>query len=189
MIPNFEGVMGTSLREVKFRTNEDGNRGKTTIKDLMSAEKRIVFLGDSFTFGIYVEEDASFVTIVERDLAQKFPSVKAINLGSCSYGPYQHYYRYLEIQNLLKPDLVVLVFYSGNDFWDVRPMGVISDGRLVNHDHPSAVKKRVSRPDQERTPREVAQIANEGSLPSLMKFHFIKFRSAGFRGTLSEYLA
>ena len=88
--------------------------------DKRAGETRILFLGDSCTFGYGVAYDKTFVQIVES-LAQDMTSgpVQCINAGVPGYTLFQGYRR-LATQGLrLQPDLVVLNF-GWNDYgvWD-----------------------------------------------------------------------
>ncbi len=83
-------------------------------------EVRILFLGDSCTFGYGVAQDRTFVEITERLLQEKYDvPVECINAGVPGYTLFQGY-RYLATQGLdYQPDLVVLNF-GWNDYgmWD-----------------------------------------------------------------------
>ena len=67
----------------RIRINELGLRGKT-IKEM--SRKRILFLGDSFTFGSGVEEDGTFPALVEYALGDE---ISVVNGGQPGYGIYQ----------------------------------------------------------------------------------------------------
>lgn len=75
-------------------------------------ELRILCLGDSVTFGYLVQQDRTFVELLERDLAARFPAlgIECINAGVPGYTLVQGL-RYLELEGLgLEPDLVLLNF-------------------------------------------------------------------------------
>ncbi len=76
---------------------------------------RSVVVGDSFVEGVFavppVTED------IEEDWADSGMSdMEAVNLGISATGPPQYYYRIKRIALKLHPDVVLLVFYAGNDF-------------------------------------------------------------------------
>jgi len=109
-----------------LRLNSTGQRGPE-LPDLSSGERRVLFLGDSFTMGTQVREEETFVAVVDSLL----PGVlQAINGGVNGFNTYQElaYYRYVGRQ--LEPDLVVLCFFPGNDFRD--NMVRTSLGRALN---------------------------------------------------------
>jgi len=73
--------------------------------------KRIVAIGDSFTFGIGVELEDSYVKQLESMLRETDKNVEVLNLGVGSY----NFWHYLEVLNNrvvdLVPDLVIIGFY------------------------------------------------------------------------------
>jgi lysophospholipase L1-like esterase len=89
-------------------------------RDKPTDETRILFLGDSCTFGYGVAHDATFVEAVESTLSDMKPgAVECINAGVPGYTIFQGY-RYLATEGLrYQPDLVVLNF-GWNDYgmWD-----------------------------------------------------------------------
>jgi hypothetical protein len=81
--------------------------------DRISEEKefRAVVLGDSFAEGAWVNLDDGWVELLERQSGADF-----VNTGVGTYGTIQERI-VLERYGLeLKPDLVILAFFSGNDF-------------------------------------------------------------------------
>ncbi|MBM3643433.1 MAG: hypothetical protein FJX02_03680 [Alphaproteobacteria bacterium] len=75
---------------------------------------RTAFIGDSFLEGGFTR--APLTARVEGYLVEAgHGDVEAINLGVSGTGPVEYYYRTREVALRLEPDLVVLVFYSGND--------------------------------------------------------------------------
>ncbi len=87
-------------------------------------EIRILFLGDSSTFGIYLEHEQTYVHQVEERLAQRFPQYKieCINGGVPAYTFFQHW-RFLMSDGFdYEPDLIVL--YGGwNDAGSADGLG------------------------------------------------------------------
>jgi hypothetical protein len=83
---------------------------------------QFIALGDSVTFGQGVGDQQSWPAI----LAQSFPKSRVINLGLIGAGP-QQYLRVYETFGLnLRPKVVLVGFFMGNDFWDAE----IFDGWL-----------------------------------------------------------
>ena len=104
-------------REVKLmnatvRINSDGFRD-----DEYPVEKgqrwRIIFLGDSLTFGWGVEKEQSFEHLLERELDAREPT-EIINFGTGNYNTVQEVNLLLEKGLRYRPDQVVL-FYFIND--------------------------------------------------------------------------
>jgi hypothetical protein len=78
---------------------------------------RIIGIGDSFTFGV-VPYKYNYLTLLEQGLSQHFNNVEILNMGIPSIGP-KGYLALLVKEGLeLKPDMLLLTFYIGNDFTD-----------------------------------------------------------------------
>jgi lysophospholipase L1-like esterase len=76
----------------------------------------ILVLGDSVTFGQGVEDEQAWPAIIARS----FPKHRLVNLGLIGAGP-QQYLRVYETFGLnLRPKLVLIGFFMGNDFWDAE---------------------------------------------------------------------
>ena len=74
----------------------------------------IVFVGDSLTFGYGVEDDESWPAIIGAAL----PQLRVINLGLIGASPEQYVRVYETFGIPLKPKLLVVGLFPGNDFWD-----------------------------------------------------------------------
>lgn len=73
---------------------------------------RIVAIGDSFTFGEGVPDDATWPAQLERAM----PGVEVANLGERAYAHDQMYFALQDEGMRLEPDAVILGFYK-NDAW------------------------------------------------------------------------
>lgn len=95
----------------KLYINSDGFRGKEFSK-LDSAKKKILFIGDSFTWGMSASPfwDSSFCDILARET-----NFEIINTGVPAADPTQYEEIAKEYVPALKPDYVVVVFFMGND--------------------------------------------------------------------------
>ena len=104
-----------NLMGVVVEINSDGLRD-----DEYSVERgdshRIIFLGDSLTFGWGVEKEFSFETILEREMSRRRPT-EILNLGTGNYNTQQEVHLFLEKGLKYEPDKVVL-FYFINDAED-----------------------------------------------------------------------
>ena len=102
---------------------------------------RILILGDSFVAGLAVGDDATFSQRLEKRLNERHPDhpIEVINAGIGGYSPLQEMLLLERVLEIYEPDLVVQVFYAGNDFYDNadpaggrRPIGKLDDrGELV----------------------------------------------------------
>lgn len=100
------------LMDVMVDINSDGHRDKeypVTKND----KYRIIFLGDSLTFGWGVEEEETFATLIEENLNSDSPT-EVINFGTGNYNTEQEVNLFLEKGLKYNPDKVVL-FYFIND--------------------------------------------------------------------------
>lgn len=110
-----------SILKIVNTTNSLGfNEGYDYSKEVSDNIKRIIFLGDSYTFGAGVPREKSYCKIVENYLnkysQQKF---EIFNAGVPGYGPYDSY----KLFKLLKKegyqyDAVVFSLFLQNDFTD-----------------------------------------------------------------------
>lgn len=109
-IPNSDKeFMGSHMIQVKnnslgFRDIEHGEKKK----------KRIAFLGDSYLWGYDVEQDERFT----EKLRPLLPNYEILNMGVSGYGTDQEFLLLEKWFDHLQPDVVFLLFFSGNDFVD-----------------------------------------------------------------------
>ena len=107
--PNQEGIiyLGDGSRSPKIRINELGMRGKNLNE---ASKRRILFLGDSFTFGSGVAEDKSFPALVEYAVGDY---ISVVNGGQPGYGIYQMEGLFRRLGPIIRPELVVVVIWEG----------------------------------------------------------------------------
>ena len=106
------GTSGT----VAVRINSRGYRGREYPWN-RPAGFRILGLGDSFAFGFGVEEDDTYLARLERALTDR--QVEVINAGLAGMGPDNEVRLLAADGQGLRPDLVLLGFFVGNDLMDV----------------------------------------------------------------------
>lgn len=73
--------------------------------------RRILFLGDSFTFGMGVQDNETFVHVIGQVFEQE---VETINGGQPGYGVFQMEATLKRLVDLLRPELVVAVIWQGD---------------------------------------------------------------------------
>lgn len=121
--------------ELEYRCDADGFRATAARED---AERSVLFVGDSFTFGVGVAAEDSFV---ER-FADEITGVQAHNLGMAGYGVDQMLCALREVGLARQPDLVIAVFvlddftrsttaYRYRNGWMRKPTFVLEDDALV----------------------------------------------------------
>jgi hypothetical protein len=79
----------TEGRDVLVRTNEDGFRSGYGRAEFLRYRDRVVILGDSFTFGSLVSQEAAFPQVIERELRERLrrDDIAVLNGGIISYSP------------------------------------------------------------------------------------------------------
>lgn len=115
-IPNYEGVVWYPGEfKTKIKINSAGfNDKEYEINKSYNNITRAVVIGDSFTFAVHVEQNEIFTEILEREIS----NFETINMGVGGYGNDQELLM-LETKGLrYNPDLVILMFYVGNDIVD-----------------------------------------------------------------------
>lgn len=107
--------------------------------------RRVVVIGDSFTFGEDVRDEQVYTALLEH----AFEGVEVLNLGVRGYGTDQQVLRFEREGLALDPDLVILGFFLENidrnllTFRDyAKPMLRLRNGQLVTENVP------ISHPDE-----------------------------------------
>jgi lysophospholipase L1-like esterase len=113
-----------------YSINSFGFRGSEI--NAASSARRILFLGDSITFGLYVGYGSTYPALIEKMYEKKFPDrtpIESINLSMFAYAPRHELGALNRIGWQLRPDLIVLQLYM-NDF-DPRTKPPPSTTRLI----------------------------------------------------------
>jgi GDSL-like Lipase/Acylhydrolase family len=136
----------TGSRTVSVQNNSIGMRD---IEHDRGGSPRILFIGDSFTWGFDVEAKDRFTEILRR----KLPQADIFNAGVPGYGTDQEYLLLEKIWDAVKPDVVVLIFCSDNDRADnssnmrydgyYKPYLVQANGRWQFRGQPVPKSRRV----------------------------------------------
>ncbi|MER3420933.1 MAG: hypothetical protein C4290_10590 [Chloroflexota bacterium] len=115
-IPGAVGEFTTEGHRVRLVYNSRGFRGPERPYAKPPGTYRIVLLGDSFLDGYSVPLEERLPELLERDLAARSQAIEAIALRTPGYSTDQELL-WLEEEGLrYQPDLVVLLFYA-NDVW------------------------------------------------------------------------
>lgn len=112
----FRGIPGSDVHG--FRINSLGFNDLEFQLD-KGERHRILALGDSFSFGVVPYPD-NYLTLLEQRLDYERPPVEVLNMGIPRIGPVEELALLLGEGLRLDPDRVLLSFYLGNDFFDVR---------------------------------------------------------------------
>jgi hypothetical protein len=114
-LPGTRSTMTTEAGRVPVRINSRGYRGREHPWDA-PAGFRILGLGDSFAFGFGVEEDDTYLSRLERALSDR--RVEVINAGLAGMGPDNEAQLLAADGPGLRPNLVLVGFFVGNDPMD-----------------------------------------------------------------------
>ncbi len=106
-VPNSSGVI-TTFRTTHYKHNSLGLRDEEFSLD---ARPTIMFLGDSFVWGLDSEADERFTEL----LKPKIRDYKILAAGVAGYGTDQEYLLLKRLWPKVKPAVVVLIFCAGND--------------------------------------------------------------------------
>lgn len=109
LIPGSESRHKTIDYDVGYKINDNGFRDNKDYS-LPKKNKRIITIGDSYTFGIGVNNDQTFSKILEKETG-----CEVLNMGVPGYAPSQYLLGF-EMKGLdYKPDMVILSIHMGTD--------------------------------------------------------------------------
>lgn len=106
----------------EIRINKLGFRDDEILQYKYANKKRILVLGDSFTFGMGVAKDDIYLEILENMLNEHDDefSYEVINTGSIGYTLDNEYLLLKEKGLLLNPDIILVGLFVGNDITEMR---------------------------------------------------------------------
>ncbi len=123
-VPGFRGRVFVDEvgREVDVRFNSAGFRGPEWAPRGPAGGFRIAVLGDSMTAAIATDEERTFVRRLEASLASREASgpVEVMNFGVASASTGSALVTWRGVAAGYRPDLVLLAFFTGNDFGTTR---------------------------------------------------------------------
>ncbi|MBP8981119.1 MAG: SGNH/GDSL hydrolase family protein [Syntrophobacterales bacterium] len=138
-IPGKTGVLVSKHEYENLITiNSAGMRDREYPLDKSPGKRRVAVLGDSFTAGLGVKEGEVFTEVLENSLGEK---TEVLNFGINGFGPTQEYLLLKDRVLSYQPDLVLMVFYIGNDFDDTTNLSAWIDG----YERPRAVLDKTGR--------------------------------------------
>ena len=101
----------TTARTIQAQHNSLGFRDIEFKRD---SRPTMLFIGDSFVWGLDVEANERFTDL----LRQRMPGFNLVNAGVSGYGTDQQYLLLQKVWPTFEPDIVVLVFCADNDRLD-----------------------------------------------------------------------
>jgi hypothetical protein len=113
----------TSEYDNEIFLNANRLRGKLYNYEKPLGIKRILMLGDSFVFGLGVNDNQTFSVKLEELLNRSGPKAEVINMGVNGFGTDQEYLFLREEGLKYSPDVVICFLFVGND---IRENGSVS---------------------------------------------------------------
>lgn len=98
---------------IDYKYGNHGFRDRSFAIEKPTNKKRILFIGDSFTEGFGVNEEDRFSNQVATALGDNY---EVINVGQLATNPDVYFDNLLKFGIALKPDLIVMGVFLGNDF-------------------------------------------------------------------------
>lgn len=117
-----------------------GYRGTSFPRAKAPGEFRILFTGDSFTFGGYVDDSLTVPVLLEQALATSCPGARVIN-GGLGGSTITEQEQIVRRSLVLRPDLVLLMFYD-NDVSDLTGISMwdrLAANRVAKSRFPASV--------------------------------------------------
>jgi hypothetical protein len=104
--------------DVEFRYNELGFRDNPVVPR-EQVSRRIMLLGDSFVENLELPFEKTFPYLIEQQLhARLDKAIDVVSVCSQGYSTAQEVLALQKFGAIIKPNVVLLVFYTGNDFED-----------------------------------------------------------------------
>lgn len=114
-VPNQKGKR--TRPDYTYSNNSWGLRGSREYSEAKEADLRILMLGDSFTYGLGVDDDQTFSSLLEKKFSAGKGTVEVINAGNPGKGTGYALKFFTTRGYKLRPDLVILCF-TYTDFYD-----------------------------------------------------------------------
>jgi hypothetical protein len=119
LTPGHEAFLkGTDTRKFHLKTNSLGLRDREILFNKAPGVYRILLLGDSTSMAEGVEIDDIYLKRLEKLLNRESRHVETINAAIRGYGNDQELLLYRRLGKRFAPDLVILAFFTQNDFDD-----------------------------------------------------------------------
>jgi len=129
---DFEGRRGSSREDDGARCTFDAD-GFRAEGNPAESDRKVLFVGDSFTQGYGVADGESFPAQTGRGLARRGIQVRALNAGNSGAGAAQELRLLRRLLGQMKVDALVLQVFPHNDLDDNWQDGgfTVADGHLV----------------------------------------------------------
>ena len=127
--PNYRGMLDSrDFSRIPIQINALGFRDDEYDFDVLARSNPILFLGDSYVFGWGVRREKRLSELFSREPGPRAIGAPVLNMAIPGTGTYQALDLLKEFGLPLKPRLVVLGFFVGNDFLDNQAAAIIAPG-------------------------------------------------------------
>jgi hypothetical protein len=117
-VPNQSGTRSLpGVYAYRYRNNSGGFRGAREWSEAARARHRVLLLGDSFAYGIGVDDEDTFAAVAERRLRDGGADVAVVNAGVGGTGTEYALNLFRKRGAALRPEVVFLAVHA-NDFED-----------------------------------------------------------------------
>ncbi len=122
-IPNLNARLRNCEYDTEIVTNRAGLRHSRDVPVDHEGTFRIVVVGDSMTFGVGVNNDETYCHVAETLLREKYhyQNVEIVNISRPAAGPCLYLEFVRTFAKRLKPDMLIVGFYVGNDMQVANP--------------------------------------------------------------------
>ena len=140
---NIPGWQATTINQ-PLSINSRGLRDREYPYQKPPGTKRILVLGDSYTWGYGVANEEIYTEVLEETLQQKYPHYEVINGGVSGWGTDQQYLFLINEGLKYSPDLVIVAHFF-NDLDEIlhtmmyglqKPMFTLQDNELFLSNYP-----------------------------------------------------
>ena len=155
----------------KVTLNNFGYRGGKLDLEKKAGSLRIYSLGDSYTYGWYLDQGSSYPDVLGKLLNQEFPGkLEVINASQPGFSPQEELERFENDGSLFSPDVVTI----GINIFDLmdkefKPTAekspILSNSKLFQLTFGNADRRRIDLANED----EIRQVLEENS-PQLQKF-------------------
>lgn len=113
-----------------YNINSEGLRGRLNYGyDKPAGARRILVVGDSYTFGRGVEDDETCAAVLESLLKAEGKNAEVVNLGVPGYSTDNEYLHLKKKGVLFDPDMIILMAFPRNDVMDMRYHDWVTDDK------------------------------------------------------------
>lgn len=176
--------------DVEVAINSLGLRGEEIALKKPQGIKRILILGDSYTYGVYVANDETYPAVLERLYKERDERIQVINAGYADgWAPDEHYVWLINRGLAFEPDVIVYGFFIGNDLSDTMDL---EWQKLDKRGLPTKIVNSKIHVDEDgiirsaQKDQKTAGVTGIYRIPILRESHFLVFLCDRLEGLLSK---